>query len=147
MSRIRIAVVLGLLLGAGLVLAQEKDKAKEPPRDKGPRGEKIDARVNRSLAGVVEKVEAKSENSGTLQMRSSGPAKESLYRYTFLVSSKTKIVTARGKPLKDGLKSRRLAKGAEVVVQFDDRKPGSDRPAPAGKHFAHRIQLIEPTKK
>jgi len=139
MSRVWSAVVLGTLVGAGLVLAQGKDR--------GGRGEKIDSRVNRSLTGVVEKVEVKSATSGTLKMRSSGPAKGSLYRYTFLVNDRTKIVTAKGKALKDGLKSPRLAKGAEVVVQFDDRKPGSDKPAPAGKHFAHRIQLIEPTKK
>ena len=146
MSRSLMAVVLGSLLGTGLVLAQDKDKVKDKPK-RPALGEKIDARVNRSLTGVIEKVEAKTGASGVLKMRSSGPKKESPYRYTFLIDAKTKILTAQAKPLKDGLKSPRLKVGAEVVVQFDDRKPGSDKPAPAGKHFAHRIQLIDPRAK
>jgi hypothetical protein len=147
MSRILIAVVLGTLLAVAPPPPQNKDKAKDRPRDRGTPGEKIDASVNRELAGVIEKVEATGENSGALKMRSSGPARERIYHYTFHVDGRTKILTSKARPLKDGLKSARLARGAEVLVQFDDRPPGKVKPSPPGKHFALRIQLIEPTRK
>jgi len=143
MLRVLAVILMCALPGAGFLPAPEKVK----PPDRKPTGEKIDAKANRSLTGVVEKVQAKGEQSGTLKMRSSGPAKEKLYRYTFQVDASTKFLTAAGKALKAGLKSPRLARGAEVVVQFDDRKPGTSKLAPAGTHFALRIQLIDPEKK
>jgi len=138
-----IGVVLGVLICAGPVPGRPE---KDPPKDKtGVPSEKTDAKVDRSLTGIVEKVEVKDEEGGTLTMRSSGPPQANAYRYLFRIDAKTKILTAKGEPLEDGLKSRQLA-GAEVRVVFVDRRPGADKPAAPDFHLARTVQLIRPGK-
>ena len=92
----------------------------------------------------VRTIEAKDEKTGTLKMCSSGAPKTSTrYHYTFQIDAKTTFLTSKGKPLADGLKSSQLT-DAEVMVEFVDQKPGSDKPAPSGVHYARKVQLIKP---
>ncbi len=127
MSRAFVAFVLGALVCVGQLPAQPT--------------EKIDAKVDRSLTGFVAKVEAKDENNGTVTMRTSGPPSS----YKYHVDAKTKLLTAKGERLKDGLKSS-LLPGAEVVVLFVDRRPKGETPLPAGTRYAHAVRLIRPAK-
>jgi len=144
MNRVVFSLVLGLLVGAVPVGVAQDSKPKDSPPAKGPLREKIDPDFNRSLTGVVEKVEAKEDGSGTLKLRSSGPAGATPYQYTFQIDGKTKITDPEGKPLADGLKSRVLA-GAAVRVAFVDEKPGGGK-APPKTHFAQEVQLIRAKK-
>jgi len=151
-AMVRVTIgLLGVLLCLGVALAQPgKEEPKDKPRDKGVPSEKIDPRVSRSLTGIVEKVVATEENSGTLKMRSSGTREGKLYQYTFQIDARTKILTSKGETLKGGLKSPLLAR-AEVRVVFVDRpregdKPSpdgdKDRPAAAELHMARTVQVI-----
>jgi hypothetical protein len=80
------------------VSAEEKEKPKDPPPELR---EKIDGKVDRSLTGHVEKVEAKEESSGVLVVRTG----EDQPLYRFQIDAKTKILTNKGAPLAGGLSS------------------------------------------
>src|SRR5438094_311777 len=98
MSRTLIGVVLGVLIGVPLPAEEEKDKPKDKPAIPS---EKIDAKVDRSLTGFVEKINAKDEKTGTLMLRTD----RDIPRYRFEINDKTKILTAGNEPLEGGLKS------------------------------------------
>ena len=135
MSQWLIAAALGMLIAAAPGSGQRED----PPRPNGPtdRIEKTDPSVDRSLTGIVDSVDAKDENNGKLTLHTS-PPDNALYRYVFQIDEgHTKLLTADGNPLKDGLKSRLLL-GAEVRVGFVEpgqaapyrRRPDCFSPAP-----------------
>jgi len=154
MMRILVCLVLGLVVGAAGRLAAE-DK-------KGPLSEKTDSKVDRSITGHVEKVDARDEHHGTLAVRATGagpgakdagkdkPAPpDKPYHYTFRVDDKTRLLTAQGKDLERGLKNPLLAR-AEVRVVFIDHTPkaggkGAEADKPR-QHLARAIQLIQPDK-
>src|SRR3954453_3189106 len=117
MSRVLTGVVLAALLGAPR--GAREDKPKEKP---AVPGEKIDAKANRSLTGVIEKVDAKNEKAGTFVLRAGEE------KYTFQVDGKTKVLRATGDPLEGGLGSP-LLKNAQVRVLFFDKeaKGGPDK--------------------
>ena len=149
MPRSVMSSVLGLVACAGLLAAQEvgaEKRTKAPPQT-----EKTDPRVDRSITGHVEKVDARDEHHGTLALRSSGTDRpQNPYRYSFQVDEKTRLLTARGKELERGLKSRELT-GAEVRVVFVDTRPGTppssaDKTARRHHYFARTIELINPGK-
>jgi hypothetical protein len=141
-------LALGLVVcGAGLLVAQDRPK---PPDPKGPRTEKIDSKVDRSITGRVEEVRARDGHHGTLTVRTSGPGPDkkgpaSPYRYTFRVDEKTRLLNAKGKDLEDGLKHQQL-QGAEVRVLFVDRRPGEDEASKPNRPYARTVQLMHPGK-
>jgi len=157
MARTLVGSLLALAVCAGgLVWAQGR---KVGGGQGGTPLEKTDSRVDRSLTGHVEKVEARDEHHGSLAVRSSGaPARgapgrgtgtgkapEAAYDYLFQVDAKTRLLTAEGKALEGGLKSRRLP-WAEVRVVFVDERRGEPRPGRPHEHFARAVQLISPGK-
>ena len=135
MSRFLSGLVLALLCAP--VSADEKQKPKDPPPELR---EKIDGKVDRSLTGHVEKIEAKEDSSGVLVVRIG--ENEPLYR--FQIDAKTKILTNKGEPLAGGLNSRLLTK-AEVRVEFIDVQPKGEKPGPDA-HLCRTVQIINPGK-
>ncbi len=127
MSRI-IGVVLGFLIGFS-ALGQEKPKETE----------KIDGKLDRSLTGFIEKIDAKDATTGSFVMRTD----KDQPRYTFQVDAKTKFLTNKGEPLDAGLQNPKLA-NAEVRVLFVDLKP-KDVKSP-DLHLCHTLQIINPGK-
>ena len=101
MLRKPVLVVLGLLLAAGLVAAQ--DKAKKDDKD-----------TSKTIAGKVTKVDA---TKNTVSVTTDDGKKMDL-----TVTDDTKIVGPRGGISKDRLKDDRLTVGAEIKVTMDGKK-------------------------
>jgi hypothetical protein len=101
MLRKPVLVVLGLLLAAGLVAAQ--DKAKKDDKD-----------TSKIISGKVTKVDA---TKMTVSVTTDDGKKMDL-----TVTDDTKIVGPRGGVSKDRLKDDRLHVGAEIKIMMDGKK-------------------------
>ncbi len=127
MSRFLIGVVLATLVcAAGVLAAEDREK---------PRSE-------RTVTGVIEKVDAQSEKAGTVVLRTAG---DEPVRLTLEINSKTKVLRPTADPLEQGLKNPRLKRSRAKVVYVDLQRKGESGKARI-VHLCRTLQIIKPDK-
>ena len=133
MSRILMGVVLGALVSVAAAAAGE-DRDRPPSSPK-----KTDSKPERSLTGVVEKIDAKDNHTGTLVLLSGDQ------RYTIQIDKKTKILQKTADPLEMGLKNAKL-KGARARVLYVEVRQKADNGKSVDVHLARTIQVLKAKK-